>query len=206
MIWLFTKNIKIERSSRKLNHKWIESYKIKKVVRDACQLDLSQSMKIHDTFHISLLRKAATNSFTEQIQSSSSSIVINEQNEEEYEMNDILNNRYHYEKLQYRITWINHSSNKAWYSVENFQNHSREILNDYHQRYSAKSESKLRLIATIETMLSQWIKNEHKEAKQLIQNVFNRMKAKMNNDRKRFIKNSFAIKILARKESWVSVY
>jgi hypothetical protein len=31
MIWLFTKNIKIERSSRKLNHKWIESYKIKRV-------------------------------------------------------------------------------------------------------------------------------------------------------------------------------
>jgi hypothetical protein len=79
-------------------------------------------------------------------------------------------------------------------------------LNDYHQRYSAKSESKLRLITIIETMLSQWIKNKHKEAKQLIQDVFNRMKAKMNNDRKRFSKNSFAIKILAREESWVSDY
>jgi hypothetical protein len=77
-IWLFIKNIKTERSSRKLNHKWIESYKIKKIVRDACQLDLSQSMKIHDTFHISLLRKAAIDSLTEQIQSSSSSIVIND--------------------------------------------------------------------------------------------------------------------------------
>jgi hypothetical protein len=206
MIWLFTKNIKIERSSRKLNHKWIESYKIKKVVRDACQLDLSQSIKIHDTFHISLLRKAATNFLTEQIQSSSSSIVIDKQNEEEYEMNDILNSRYHYEKLQYRITWIDHSLNRAWYSAENFQNHSREILNDYHQRYSAKSESKLRLVATIETMLSQWIKDEHKEAKQLVQDVFNRMKTKMNNDRKRFTKDFFAIKILARKESWVSAY
>ncbi len=35
-VWLFTKNIKIERSFRKLDHKWIESYKIKKVLRDAC--------------------------------------------------------------------------------------------------------------------------------------------------------------------------
>ncbi len=35
MIWLFTKNIKIERLSRKLNHKWIESYKIKKIMRNA---------------------------------------------------------------------------------------------------------------------------------------------------------------------------
>jgi predicted metal-dependent hydrolase len=163
-------------------------------------------MKIHDTFHISLLRKAAIDFLTEQIQSSSSSIVIDEQNEEEYEMNDILNSRYHYEKLQYKITWIDHSSNRAWYSAENFQNHSKEILKDYHQRYSAKSESKLKLIAIIETILSQWVKDEHKEAKQLIQNVLNRMKAKMNNDRKRFNKNSFATKILARKESWVSAY
>jgi hypothetical protein len=205
-VWLFIKNIKTERSVKKLNHKWIKSYKIKKMIRNACQLNLSQLMKIHDTFHISLLRKAAIDLLTKQIQSSSSSIVINEQNEEKYEIDDILNNRYHYEKLQYKITWIDHSSNRAWYSTENFQNHSKEILNDYHQRYFAKSESKLRLIAIIETMLSQWIKNEHKEVKQLIQDVLNRMKTKMNNDRKRFNKDSFAIKILARKESWVSVY
>jgi hypothetical protein len=49
-MWLFIKNIKTERSSRKLNHKWIESYKIKKILKDACQLNLSQSMKIHDIF------------------------------------------------------------------------------------------------------------------------------------------------------------
>jgi hypothetical protein len=60
-------------------------------------------MKIQNTFHIFLLRKAAIDSFTEQIQSSSSSIVIDEQNEEKYEIDDILNNRYHYEKLQYKI-------------------------------------------------------------------------------------------------------
>jgi hypothetical protein len=65
MIWLFIKNIKTERSFRKLNHKWIESYKVIKVIKDACQLKLSQSMKIHDTFHISLLRKTATDSLIE---------------------------------------------------------------------------------------------------------------------------------------------
>ncbi len=72
-------------------------------MRNACQLNLSQSMKIHDTFHISLLRKIAIDSLTEQIQSSSSSIIIDNQNEEEYEINDILNSRYHYEKLQYKV-------------------------------------------------------------------------------------------------------
>ncbi len=103
MVWLFTKNIKIERPSRKLNHKWIGSYKIKKIIRDACQLDLSQSMKIHDTFHISLLRKTATDPLIEQIQPPSPSIVIDEDEEEKYEMDDILDSRYHYGKLQYRV-------------------------------------------------------------------------------------------------------
>jgi hypothetical protein len=186
IIWLSTKNIKTERSSRKLNHKWIESYKIEKMMKDACQLDLSQSMKIHDTFHTSLLRKAAIDSLTEQIQSSSLSIIIDGQNEKKYEIDDILNSRYHYEKLQYRVAWTDHFSDKAWYSEENFQEHSKEILNDYHRRYSNKFESNLRLIATIEALLSQWIRNEHKKAKQLIQDILNKMKAKMKeNDRMR---------------------
>jgi hypothetical protein len=76
---------------------------MKKLLKDACQLDLSSSMKIHDTFHISLLRKTEINSLIEQIQSSSSSVVIDEDEEEKYEINDILDNRYHYEKLQYKV-------------------------------------------------------------------------------------------------------
>jgi ribosomal protein S17E len=106
--------------------------------------------------------------------------------EKEYEINDILDSRYHYEKLQYRVAWIDHLSDRAWYSTENFQNHSKEILNDYHQRYSEKFESKLRLIVILEAILSKWIRNEHKKAKQLIQDVLNKMKAKMKeNDRMR---------------------
>ncbi len=69
---------------------------------NVCQLNLSQSMKIHDTFHISLLRFAATDLLTEQIQSSSFSIIV-EDEKKEYEINDILNSRYHYEKLQYKV-------------------------------------------------------------------------------------------------------
>jgi hypothetical protein len=40
-MWLFIKNITTKRSSRKLNHKWIESYKVKRILKDACQLNLS---------------------------------------------------------------------------------------------------------------------------------------------------------------------
>ncbi len=167
MIWLFVKNIKIERSFRKLNHKWINSFKIKKVLKDACQLDLSSSMKIYDTFHISFLRSAFNDFLIEQLQFSSLSIVIDEQNEKKYEIDDILNSRYHYEKLQYKVVWIDYFSDRTWYSTENFE-HFKNILKNYHQRYSEKFESELRLIVIIEVMLSQWIRNEHKKIKQLI--------------------------------------
>jgi hypothetical protein len=59
-------------------------------------------MKIHDTFHTSLLRSVATDSLIDQMQSSSSSIIVKDE-DEEYEMNDILDSRYHYEKLQYKV-------------------------------------------------------------------------------------------------------
>jgi hypothetical protein len=180
MIWLFIKNIKIERSFKKLDHKWIESYKIKKVLKDICQLDLSQSMKIHDTFHISLLRKTAIDSFIEQIQSSSSSIVINKDEEEKYKINDILDNRYHYDKLSYKVVWLDHFSDRAWYSAENFQNHSKNVIIEYHQKYSNKSESELRLIASIASMTDYfyWLQ----QAKNLVKDILNKMQTKMKKD------------------------
>jgi hypothetical protein len=101
-MWLFIKHIKIKRSFRKLNHKWIQSYKIKKVIKKACQLNLSLSMKTHNIFRIFLLWKVAIDFFIEQISSSSSSIVIKNE-EKEYKINDTLNSRYHYKKLQYKI-------------------------------------------------------------------------------------------------------
>ncbi len=80
----------------------IESFKMKKMMKNVYQLELSQSMKIHNTFHIFLLRSASIDSLIEQIQSSSSSIIVDEK--EEYKINDILNSRYHYNKLQYQIS------------------------------------------------------------------------------------------------------
>jgi hypothetical protein len=138
LVWLFIKNIKTIRSFKKLDHKMIDSYKIIKVWKKACQLNLLLFMKIHNNFHISLLRSAFIDFLIDQIQSSSSSIIVNE--EKEYEVNDVLNSRYYYNKLQYRVSWTDHSSDDTWYSAENFE-HSKKVVIDYHARYSDKSES-----------------------------------------------------------------
>jgi hypothetical protein len=162
-------------------------------------------MKIHDIFHISLLRKVAINFLIEQIQSSSSSIIIEKDDEEKFEMNDILNSKYHYEKLQYKVAWTDHSSDRAWYSAKNFQDHSKEILNDYHQRYSDKSESKLRLMTSITSMIDHfyWLQ----QAKNLVEDILNKMQTNMKrDDQKEFNKDSFVTNVLTREELWVSAY
>jgi hypothetical protein len=56
-VWLFNKNIQIDRSSRKLNHKMLESFKILKKRESLYKLDLSNDMNLHSVFHTSLLRK-----------------------------------------------------------------------------------------------------------------------------------------------------
>jgi hypothetical protein len=138
LIWLSIKNIKIARLSKKLNWKMIDSYRIKKMLSVSCQLNLFDSMKIHDIFHIFLLRKASNDSLSSQILKSSSSIIIDEK--EEYELNDVLNFKKteRNKKLQYKISWKNNSLDSTWYSTDNFEN-SKEIVIDYHQRYSIKS-------------------------------------------------------------------
>ena len=59
MVWLSTRNIKTNRSSKKLDPKMIGPYKIKKLIKSSYQLELPHTMKIHNVFHPNLLRKAA---------------------------------------------------------------------------------------------------------------------------------------------------
>ncbi len=79
----------------------IESFEIKKVLGQSCQLNLPHSMKIHDIFHTFFFRSDSDDPLNGQIQSSSFSVIINEENE--YEMNDILNSKIYRRKLQYKV-------------------------------------------------------------------------------------------------------
>ena len=57
-------------------------------------------MRIHNTFHISLLEHYEDNKFTSQIQEPSPPIQI--EGEEEYELDKIINSQLHHNNLQYR--------------------------------------------------------------------------------------------------------
>jgi hypothetical protein len=55
-VWLSTRNIQIDRSFRKLDHKMLESFKILKKRDSSYKFELSVEMNIHSVFHISSLR------------------------------------------------------------------------------------------------------------------------------------------------------
>jgi len=133
MMFLNSRNITIARSSKKLNDKMLESFKILTEIEHAYWLKLSLTMKIHSEFISNLLRLNLKDSLEEQRNESSDSIVIDD--EDEWKVKNILNFR-HYERdkwLQYRVNWKDYDVDLHWYNVnENEFEDCLKIINDFH--------------------------------------------------------------------------
>ena len=102
------------------------------------ELQLPQSMKIHNVFYPNLLRKASTDPLTNQVNKPPPPVIIN--NEEEWEVEDILNARSYWGKLQYWVKWVGWDEDREWYDATRFDNSSK-IIEDFHSCYSDKPKS-----------------------------------------------------------------
>jgi hypothetical protein len=94
-ILLNFRNIHIFKSSKKLDHKYYESFEIEKFIeKQAYKLRLSHTFRIHNVFHVSLLK-----SYKERFDNviTSSSIMINEERHDEMKL--ILNSRSYRKRL-----------------------------------------------------------------------------------------------------------
>ena len=134
MVWLLPHNIHTTRPSRKLDEKKIGPFKIKaKIGSNAYKLDLPTSIRIHNTFHISLLKPYEDDKFPSEIQEPPPHIQT--EGEDEYELEEIIDSRFHYNKLQYRAMWKGYSPehNKVWYPAKNFNNASLAVEPFQHQ-------------------------------------------------------------------------
>ena len=98
--YLLRRNIKTKRSSNKLNHTKLESFRVLRAKESInYKLNLSASMRVHSVFHICLLKSADSNTFiqTESSEIDSESQII------EYEVEDILNQQKVENQLKYLI-------------------------------------------------------------------------------------------------------
>ena len=100
-VWLSTRNITTNRPSKKLDHKMLGPFEVIGNKGVSVELQLPQSMKIHNVFHPNLLRKASTDPLTNQVNEPPPPVIIN--NKEEWEVEDILDARSDRDKLQY---WV----------------------------------------------------------------------------------------------------
>ena len=75
--WLSIRNIHTKKPSKKLDHKKIDLYPIKKIIDLLYRLELPTSIQIHDVFYSNLLKLAAGNLLPNQINDFPHSVVVN---------------------------------------------------------------------------------------------------------------------------------
>ncbi len=140
MMFLNSRNIMISRSSKKLDDKMLEFFKILIEIKHAYQLKLSLTMKIYSKFASNLLQLDSKDALKEQWNESSDFIVI--EDEDEWKVKNILNFR-HYERdkwLQYRVNWKKYDVDLHWYNVDESEfKDCLKVINDFHERYLNKS-------------------------------------------------------------------
>jgi len=138
MVWLLPRNIRTTRPCKKLDYKKIGPFKIlARIGVSAYKLDLPPSMRIHNTFHISLLELYRDDKFSSQRAQPPPPIII--EGEPEYELEQIIDSRLHYGKLQYWAKWTGYppEHDKVWYPYEDFEN-AGIAKQQFPQKYSKK--------------------------------------------------------------------
>jgi hypothetical protein len=141
-VWLKRKNVKTTRPSNKLDYKLLGPYTIlARVGSRAYKLDLPSNIQIHPVFHISLLEPSQPTSTTIpwHIQPPPLPIILDD--EEEWEVEEIVDSQRHRGKIQYRVKWTGfHDPDTTWYPTENFRN-SPDAVTQFHRRYPNKPAS-----------------------------------------------------------------
>ncbi len=137
-MFLNERNIVTARSFKKLNDKMLDSFINLDLVDSSYKLKLSESMHVHDVFYSDLLRSVVNDFLSDQKNEFSGSIVINDENE--WEIDDILNSRRYQRRLQYRVKWNDYNNDLNWYNADDdeFMN-AQKIVDDFHIQYSKKS-------------------------------------------------------------------
>ena len=139
-VWLNAKNLNTAHLTVKLNNCYVRSFKVKHIFKKnllVIELELSEFMKIHSVFHVTLLSHVATDPLSGQCQEPQESVVTENSERVWYVIrifNFKVNQHFNSLLLKYYVKWEGYFSTwEPFYLVNNCQ----QALNEYHAVYSA---------------------------------------------------------------------
>jgi hypothetical protein len=143
-VYLLRRNIRTRRPSAKLDHLKLGPFEIaEKTGPLNYRLKLPDSMRrIHATFHVSLLEKAPRNAEI------ATNVEIEEETENEYEVEQILDANKISGKPHYLVKWKGYdTSENTWEPIENLMG-CHQLVRQYHQRQPRRNSGRPRRTAT----------------------------------------------------------
>jgi hypothetical protein len=138
-VWLSAKHIQTARPSKKLDYKRLHPLKINKVInRNAYCLQLANSMKVHNVFHVSRIDCYAERVPGQQPSEPQPAISAEDPDKEKWEVERILDSRMRYRKLSYLVQWAGYNYVRtSWEPAEDHEN-ATELLEEFHCENPAK--------------------------------------------------------------------
>ena len=135
IVMLSTRNLKIKRPSKKLDHKFIRSFQIEKLVSpSAIRLMLPQRWCTHPTFHVSEREPFISGSRPTPDFQKILCQISDLETEEEYDVEVIRGSIIRNRRVLYHIKWLGYPKKKDWTyeSYENFSKGVREKFPEFH--------------------------------------------------------------------------
>jgi transposase InsO family protein len=129
-------NIRTDRPSDKLDHKHLGPFRIeKKVGRAAYRLVLPATMKIHPTFHASLLEPYHANTLPTRVHTPPPPPIVDDNGDEQWEVSKILRSRIQRGKFQYLVHWTGYGpEDRSWVDANDFDDLD-DLVVEFHRTH-----------------------------------------------------------------------
>ena len=133
-VWLNTRNMRIKRPSKKLKNKNDDPFPIKAIHEfHAYKLELSEDWTIHPVFHTSLLRSNPNDPLSGQIPSPPLADHINEEDNQYWEIEQILTTEVRANRLKILIKWTDYRP--GWKPMKDIVEDTGELMKEFYKQH-----------------------------------------------------------------------
>jgi hypothetical protein len=166
-VWLSLRNVHTMRPIKKLDHKNVRCKVLERIGRDSYRLELPEGMsQLHDVFHTSLLRLDPNDPLPGQHIDPPPPIQVqdkdNQRTHEEWEVEEILDSRWYYGHLEYKVKWKGHPLEpRKWYRATLFDN-AAEATAEFHDKYPDKPKPRPQGLRITQDELDQTVNTRNK--------------------------------------------